>query len=254
MKKLKYNSLDEILRGSISKKDEERSKTVDNNWIWASELGMCPRAQFLRRLGIPSKRTNWRFTFCGIQGSGIHDKIEAMVKESKTLIVSEERFVDKKLRYKGRMDLLVNLNTKKDPYLSLIDIKTQRPEAFFRRKKLPFNQRVSAPQKLQLCSYTYFAKKKWPGIKDSRIYYMDRGGGLREEYIFHFTKKDFQNMLREIKTMNNYWDKQIIPPCSKTWLCANSCRPYRKELLKVESGEITIKEFIKNYVPRKNKT
>ena len=86
MKEQKFNSLDEILRASLIKKDENRSKTVDNNWIWASELGMCPRAQFLRRLGIPRKRLKWRYSFCGELGSAMHDRIENTVNEMHRLI------------------------------------------------------------------------------------------------------------------------------------------------------------------------
>ena len=251
MKKLKYSSLDEILRASLTKKNLKRQKTTDNDWIWASELGQCKRHQFLRRMGVPFKPLPWRITFTGEIGSAMHDRVENMVKEIGALVVAEERYVIPSLHYKGRSDLIVNLNTKKDPYLSLIDIKTQRPEAFMWRKRASLDNKIKKFQKMQLCSYTHFAKEKYPDIKDSRLYFIDRAGGVREEFIFHFTDKDYAEMLAEIDTLNGYWDRQEVPPCDEGWLCANSCRPYKKILKKVEDGELTIKEFKQKYVSKK---
>ncbi len=261
MKNQKLNSLDEVLRAYLTRRDKQRFKVTDNSWWWASELGQCQRRTFLRRGGVISKSKQWRIKFLGEQGKAIHGWVEDSVREMGRLVASEFRLKDKKLRYKGRGDVLLNFGTLKKPYLSLIDVKTQRPEAFFRRSKLPDGQKVKDFQRKQLCSYFYFTKKKWKeliktkkidkafkvsDLKDARIYYIDRGGGVREEFVFHFKKKDFDEVLAELDSLNNYWKKQILPPCKNTWMCTDYCKFYRKELKKVEQGELTLKEFLKN--------
>lgn len=245
---LKFKSYDEILRAYLVKQDEEGKKKRDNNWWYASELGTCMRKQFLRRLGVIPAEKQFRISFLGEQGKAIHDRLEMMTKKMGVLVMAEYRLVEEQYRYKGRFDLLVNFGTKAKPYLSLIDIKTQRPEAFFRRSKLPEGKRVNDYQKQQLASYTYFAKKIWPNIKDSRIYYMDRGGGLREEYIFKFKMNAFQSVISELETLNKFWQEKKFPPCSHTWMCKDYCGKYRKEIKKVEKGELTFEEFIKKNV------
>lgn len=256
----KYKSLDEILRTYLKQKKEKRDKEVDLDWWWASELGQCQRRAFLRRLGIQPNQKPWRISFLGEQGKAIHGWVEDSVGEMGCLVAKEFPLKDKKLHYKGRGDLIVNFGEFDKPYLSLIDVKTQRPEAFFRRSKLPVGQRVKPFQKIQLCSYFYFALKKWSelikskkidkafkptDLKEARIYYIDRGGGGREEFIFHFKKKDFTEVLTELNTLNDYWKKQELPPCKKGWMCNDLCKPYRKELKEVENGKVSLKEFIK---------
>jgi len=244
---LKFRSFDEVLRTYLKRQEEEGKEKRDNNWWFASELGTCLRKQFLRRLGVNPVQKEFRIAFLAEQGKVIHDRMEAIAKQAGILVNSEYTLTNEQYRYKGRFDLLVNLGNGTDPYLSLIDIKTQRPEAFFRRAKLPEGQRVAAFQKKQLASYFYFARMIWPTIRDARIYYLDRGGGVREEYLFKFGKEAFKEVLDELETLNKYWQEKKLPPCSNSFVCRNFCKPLKKELLKVESGEISLEEFLKNH-------
>lgn len=254
MKNLKYKSLDEILRTHLLKQREISKTKHDNDWWYASELGTCLRKQFLRRSGLNPVQKEFRISFLAEQGKAIHKWVQYAVKDMKVAIAIEESLVDEKLRYKGRLDLIIDLGNKTHPHLSLVDIKTQRPEAFFRRAKLPVGKRVLAFQKKQLASYFYFAKKQgWPDLKDARIYYIDRGGGVREEYIFNFKQKMFDEILDELNTLNKYWKEQKLPPCSNTFVCRDYCKPFKKELKKVEDGQLTLKEFLKNHARKTKK-
>lgn len=246
----KFDSFDHILRTYLLGQEEERFKKIDNDWWWASELGTCLRKQFLRRLGVPSKEKEWRITFLQEQGKAIHDWIQRATRTTGRLIASEEEVRDELLRFKGRFDLIIDLNGEGQPYLSLIDIKTQRPEAFFRRAKDPESQKVKEFQKKQLASYFFFAKRKYTNLQDARIYYLDRGGGVREEFVFHFKPQVFAEILNELALLNQYWEKKELPPCRKDWECKDWCDVYKKECEAIEKGQMTLDEFVTKFKKR----
>ena len=249
----KYESFDELLRTYLLAQEEKASKERDPDWWWASELGTCMRKQFLRRLGIKPKEKQWRITFIAEQGKAIHSWIQNIVKNTGRLIAAEEELRDENLRYKGKFDLIVNLNEKNKPYLSLVDLKTQRSEAFFRRAKDPATAKVKEFQKMQLASYFLFARRKYPDLKDARIYYLDRGGGVREEFVFKFKPEMFKKVLDELTLLNDYWSKKILPPCNHTWECKEWCDFYKKECEKIEKGELSLDEFVLKFKNKQNK-
>ena len=251
---MKYQSLDEIIREYLLSQEKERAEKIDNDWWWASELGTCMRKQFLRRLGLPPKQKEWRISFLAEMGKSSHEWVINSARSMGCLIDHEGELRDEELRYKGRFDLIVDLNpgNLSDHYYSLIDIKTQRPEAFFRRMRSPKGDRVKSFQKMQLASYFLFAKRKYPNLKDARIYYLDRGGGVRDEYVFKFSKSMEDEVIKELKALNKYWEEKQLPPCSNSFVCEDYCRPYKNILAKVEQGELSLEELI-NYAKTKNK-
>ena len=105
---------------------------------------------------------------------------------------------------------------------------------------------------MQLASYFFFAKKKYKKLKDARIYYLDRGGGVRDEYVFEFSKETLEEPIKELKALNKYWEEKKLPPCSNTFVCNDYCRPYKSMLTKVEQNKISLKELY-NYAREKNK-
>lgn len=246
---MNYKSFDEVLRHFLDRRDEEYRKLKDPDWWWASELGMCRRKQSLRRTGIPkTEEKEWRIRFVMQDGTALHNWREEAAGKMGILVAKELRLVDEKLRYKGRLDLIIKLGDK----LSLIDIKTQRPEAFFRRSKKPESERVETYQKLQLASYTYFAKKDYPTLKESRIYFVDRGGGVREEFIFNFGKVWFDKVLSELNILNSHWDKGIFPEkTEKKWQC-RYC-DYKSICKEVEKNKLTINNVKQLWLPKKKK-
>lgn len=241
---MNYRSFDEVLRTWIAMRQERFRKSKDPDWWWASGLGMCLRKHYLRRMGLtPTEKKEFRIMFLGQDGTAAHEWREAAARDMEVLVEAEGRLVDRKLKYKGRFDLIVKLNHKK---LVLIDIKTQRPEAFFRRSRRPDSQKVSDFQKMQLASYVYFARKKYPQLKEARLYFVDRGGGLREEFIFNFGKLWFGKVLAELKLLNKHWSSKTFPKkTTKKWEC-RFCD--HKTICKaVDKKKLTFKQVKKQY-------
>ncbi len=217
-KEVIYKSFDEVLRAFLDKDDRMHRHGRDNDWWYASSLGTCKRQHYMRRMGLEkSNKKQFRIRFVGKDGTAGHEWRETAAKSMGVVVGAEERLVDEKVRYKGRYDLLINLHNK----LVLLDIKTQRPEAFFYRSRKAPGEKVPEFQKLQLASYIYFARRKYPDLKEGRIYYVDRGGGCREEFIFNFDDKMFKKVLDELNYLNTCWEKKLIPPAleKKDWKC-----------------------------------
>lgn len=239
-----FKSFDEILKYYIEENSKkEKGKHFHDAW-YASGLGFCKRKQYFRRMGLePTEPTEWRIRFLAEEGKAGHEWRERAAKEVGALIEAEGNLESKKYSYRGRFDLIVLINNKP----VLVDIKTQRPEAFFYRKRLPKNKRVKDFQKMQLASYVLFAQKKYPNLKEARIHYADRGGGLREEYSFLFGKKMFDKVIKELKELNKYWEAKKFPPIKgvEPWQC-KYC-PYRSICKRVERENLNFDEVLKAY-------
>ncbi len=247
-----YESFDQVLRAFLEKENVKEKKEHSNDWWWASDLGLCKRKQFFRRMNIiPSEKKEWRFMFVAEDGKAGHEWREKAAEKMGVLIAKEGRLISKKYRYRGRFDLIVKINGKP----VLIDIKTQRPEAFFRRKSKPQEKQVEEFQKLQLASYVLFARSEFPKlkIKEARIYYVDRGGGLRDEFVFHFKKNVFQKVLNELNTLNNLWKQKKLPPVLKEnkWQC-KFC-PWATICKKVEKNKLDFKKIKQLYGSKEKK-
>ena len=257
MKKNNFKSFDEILRTHLDKLDREGEH--HNDCWYASECGFCKRKQVLRRIGLETSNiSQYRFRFLGQDGNACHGWREEAAKKMGVVILSEEPLIDKKLQWRGRPDLLIELNG--SPVM--LDIKSQRSEAFWRRKKKPDGEKVEIYQQLQLASYIYFFNKNYSDIlikygfpkgtkvKEGRIYFVDRGGGVREEYIFNFKKKIYQEVINELKILNKHWKDKVVPEIeSKTWLCnycpfQSLCQEIGKD--KVEFPPANLVKKIKN--------
>lgn len=243
-KEIIYKSFDEVLRAFLDKSDIMFSKGRDNDWWYASSLGTCKRQHFMRRMGL--KKTNaqkFSLRFVGKDGTAGHEWREIAAKSMGVVIGAEERLIDEETRYRGKYDLLVKLNNK----LVLVDIKTQRSEAFFYRKKKPLGEKVPLYQKFQLASYVYFAKRIYPELEEARIYYVDRGSGEREEFIFKFDDEMFDLVLGELNYLNECWKKKIIPPAleKKDWKC-QFC-DYKQVCREVDKNKLTFNKTKQNY-------
>ena len=243
-KEIIYKSFDEVLRGFLDKSDEMHAKGRDNDWWYASSLGTCKRAHYFRRMGLIKTNTQkFNIRFVSHDGSAGHEWREIAAKSMGVVIGAEERLIDKETRYRGKYDLIVSLNN--EPVL--VDIKTQRSEAFFYRKKKPLGEKVPLYQKFQLASYVYFARKIYPRLKEARIYYVDRGTGEREEFIFRFDDEMFDLVLAELNYLNECWKKKIIPPAldKKDWKC-QFC-DYKQICKEVDKNKLTFKNTKQNY-------
>lgn len=227
-KKKKFSSVDQAVIFSIKEKRKRRAKHIDQGWWWASELGLCKRRQFLRRKETPiSDPKPVRIDFLAEIGKATHNWIGEALSGLGIVVAKEGKIRDEKTRFSGRFDLLVWL----DGILVLVDVKTQRAEAFFYRSKTGV---IKYFQKIQLASYFYFLKKKYPKLSEARLYFLDRSGGCRDEYVFKFDKKILKKVLKELSDLNNYWKKDQLPPKVKgteAWQCRYCAyRTYCKDL------------------------
>ena len=246
---MNFKSFDEILRKYLEKKEAENEKEKDNDWWYASELGLCKRKHFLRRLGIPASNIKeFRIKYIAEDGKAGHEWREKAAEELGILLEKEGSLKDEELRYSGRFDLIAKIRNKP----VLIDIKTQRPEAFFRRERQPIGKKVKDFHKMQLASYVYFAKRKYPELEESRVYYVDRGGGLRNEYIFHFRTPMFEKMLKELQELNQCWEARKLPNITdQKWEC-KQC-PYHTICMAAVRGDLTVDKIIEIYDSKKTK-
>lgn len=237
-----FKSFDEILRAFLDAKDKQEEKQHENDWWYASELGLCRRKHFFRRLNLqPTEEKEFRLRFTAEDGTALHNWREIAAGHMGVLVAKEERLVIPELRYKGKLDLIIILDGKK----VLIDIKTERPEAFFRRaKQNEEEKKVKKFHKIQLASYYYFAKKtKYPDLSEARIYYVDRGGGCREEYVVPITDELINEMLNELKILNKHWQEQSIPEIREEdlWQCKRCS--WRTICEKVEKDKLNINQL-----------
>ena len=231
--KRSFTSFDEAMRYSIELEDQQRKTTIDNDWWFASEMGMCRRKQFLRRFGFRvTDDKQFRIRFIGKDGTAMHEWRELAAEKTGILIEAEGKLKDPECRYSGRFDLLVKLNERP----VIVDIKSQRPEAFFRRANKPLAQKVEHHQKMQISSYVYFLRKLrgMTDIEEGRIYYVDRGGGVREEFAFIFDDRQFKLVVDELDILNDHWKESRIPKKQKaSWECkycsfAKLCQTFDK--------------------------
>ena len=116
---------------------------------------------------------------------------------------------------------------------------------------MPDDQKVKEFQKMQLASYVYFARKKYPDLKEARLYYIDRGGGLREEFIFTFKKPMFKKVLEELQQLNICWKLQKFPEkATEKWGC-KYC-PYKSICARVEAQGLSVKQIQELYAKKTN--
>lgn len=232
----KFFSIDQALIYYLKKKDKEIGAKVDNDWWWASELGLCKRRQFLRRKGVTNiDEKEERIRFLGQAGYANHRWIEEALTKLGILESRETRIRDEKTRYSGRFDALLWLNGK----LVVADIKTQRAEAFFYRSKK--GGQIKEFQKLQLFSYYHFLKKRYPELSEARLFFLDRSGGCRDEYVFQVEKKDEKKVTDTLRALNKYWKKDEMPPKvdkKEKWQCRycpykTYCKGLEKEKNKI---------------------
>lgn len=247
---MNFQSFDEVLRTYLDDKEKAKDEGRDNDWWYASELGMCLRKSFFRRLGLSnSDEKEYRIKFVAEDGNAGHNWRQGAAQEMGVLVEKEGSLVDEKLKYRGRFDLIIQLTQGK----SIIDIKTQRSEAFFKRAKKRIGERVEEFQKLQLASYFYFARQKYPDLIDARIYYVDRGGGVREEYIFHFRQEIFDKIVGELELLNKFWENEQLPPKdSRKWVC-RYC-PYKTICTNVEDNKLNVKQIKELYGSKNENT
>jgi len=230
-----YSSLRQIISEYLSKKTQDREDKSDNDWWYASSLGLCKRKHYLRRANMAFKDAkDERINLTGELGNAIHDWFGNMLSSMGSVLETEFTLVDEVNRIRGRLDLVVEFTTGKE----VIDVKTERPESFFKRAKSSDNK-IKNHQKMQLGWYYFMLKAgKYPDLVAARILYIDRGGGCLDEFKIDFDDEFKKKIFDEIDELNMYWKSQTLPPAltlkEDKWQC-RYCE-YSKYCKKVESN------------------
>jgi CRISPR/Cas system-associated exonuclease Cas4 (RecB family) len=250
MKKNKFKSIDHTIKSWIELNSKNRGLNIDNDWWFASELGLCQRKMFLRRLEFPvEEKMNYPLANTALDGTAGHEWRQRACEDMGNLVAQEEKLRDEERRYSGRFDLLLWLEGK----LVLADIKTENSFSFARRQRLPLTMRVKKNHKIQLASYIWAAQKKYKSLTEGRIYYADRGTGKTDEYIFKFNDEILKIVTDELDSLNMHWKNHTLPERTQTerWLC-NYC-PFKKFCAKVEGGDPKYNKMFKQLWLKKKK-
>jgi len=216
-----YNSIDEIICDYLDKKNQHTAVQRGNDYWAASGLGKCKRLQYLSRksTGI-SNSVPYKWKNNAEDGHASHTWRQLAIEKMGAMTAWEDEIIIEDLHYCGHFDLLVMLSDG----LTLCDIKNQNSKAFRARNRLP--DKITPEHKRQLGSYYVFLRKKYPNIKNARMYYINRDTGERDEIIVIFTDEYLQEIIDELKLLNNYWAKDILPPKETSSFCKYVCKFY----------------------------
>ncbi len=223
-------SLTEIIAKQI---DEERKiKIRDNNYWHGSDMGLCPRKRFYKRLGIDGKDFDERTLRVFKCGDIFHEWLQDLLNKQNVLVGYEETLKDDKLNYKGHYDALIRIGDR----LILYDFKTVNSMAFTYYNKQGFPKY----HKSQLMSYVYFLRKqKYPQLEEGRMFYISKDDLRTVEVPVWYNKEWEKKIEAELTLLNEYWKKGELPPRivkdyrnasePEAWQCAKKVGKPRKD-------------------------
>lgn len=212
------NNFDTIDDAVCEYLDNKNGATVTErgyNYWSASSLGKCMRYQVLGRAAILTNgAVNYAWKNAAEDGHMAHAWRQHALHRVGILVDSEQEITDEDLHYRGHYDLIVDLNG----ILTLGDIKTQNNKAFKARSRMP--DKIDPHHKRQLGSYFYFLRRDtYPDLKSARLYYVNKNTGQREEIEVLFEEPYLQDIINELKTLNLYWERRIVPKRDVTSFC-----------------------------------
>lgn len=238
-------SVDDFL---LAKAAEKR----DYGDYWsASSAGYCMRKLIFERLGVPhvSKEDDARKQRVFTSGHIFHEWVQGITKEAGLSIASEVELKDEELKIIGHFDDLVLIREdtpfgvenigltshhhsedmpEPKEHLILYDYKTVNSQAFKYK-----TDKMSHYHKMQLGTYMYMLRRL--AITDKEAENHDTAGmieagiqNLTEARILNISKDDLRMMEQQLlwseqlekdvvgywRTLNGYWEKQMIPKCT----------------------------------------
>lgn len=210
-----FETIDDVICDYLDQKNKQTAAIRGFEHWAASSLGHCMRYQVLNRAGVMTiGKTNYAWKNAAQDGHSAHVWRQTALYHMGVLVDSENAVFDEELHYRGHYDLIVNLSGKK----VLGDIKTQNNKAFMKRSRLP--DKVDPHHKRQLGSYFYFIRRDYhPDLHSARLYYINKDKGMREEIEILFEESYLLDIVKELKTLNLYWEKRILPKKEKESFC-----------------------------------
>ena len=221
------------------------NETPSDYWR-ASEMGKCLRQRFYKRKGIKKSEP-----FTVIQkrnldlGKMYHRYYQSFFQRLGILIEKEGEVINDEHHFKGHFDIvaggvpqeirktyfeyldkegnkqildnLLNFCTKQKQELTslfpdglpklLYELKTQNGNYFQYITEAPQEGHV-----LQIASYLYFIRYKYPDIKEGRILYINKNNLTEVEHIVKLTPDLEARILSELRDLNGYWNRNEVPP------------------------------------------
>lgn len=198
------------IRADFDKWLIEKDKERDYGEYWsASSAGFCMRLNIMRRLKIPRipeiENDRARTLRVFEAGHTFHEMMQKVTKANGSSIASEVELQDEKLMVRGHFDDLV----KKNDRLILYDYKTAHSKSFnFKRDEMGHYH------KMQLGTYIYMLKDKYPDLKEARILTIEKDTvRMKEEQMFYSQALE-KEVVEYWTTLNGYWNKKMLPRCT----------------------------------------
>jgi len=213
--KNKFGTIDDALCDYLDTSNKQNKQRRGNDYWAASSLGKCKRYQILTRAGaVTYGAVNFAWRNAAQDGNSSHEWRQQALRDLGIMESAELPVVDEELHYRGHYDLVVWLNGK----LVVGDIKTQNNRAFMARARMPGG--IDPCHKRQLGSYFYFLRRDmYPKLSAAHLYYINKNTGVRQEYKIYFERGFLTDIINELKTLNTYWDKGILPKKEITSYC-----------------------------------
>ena len=188
----------------LEKSKEKRS--YGNYWS-ASSAGYCQRKIMFERLGVPHVETDADARKQRVFTSGhlFHAWMQGLTKEAGISVEQETELQDEALMVRGHFDDLI----KTDKGLTLYDYKTVNSRAFGYKK-----DEMSHFHRLQLGTYMYMLKTKYPDLKEARTLLISKDDlRMKEQQIFWNDQLEL-DVFNYWTTLNSNWEKKVFPPCT----------------------------------------
>lgn len=200
-------AIDEYLK----KKGEEKR---DYGKYWsASSAGYCKRKVIFDRLGVPPVTEDARKTRVFEVGHIFHGWIQDITKNAGLSIASEVELQDEDLMVRGHFDDLIEFtfgDEKEQTHKILYDYKTAHSRSFTYQKDRP----MSHYHRLQLGTYLYMLRNKYPELEEARILTISKDDLRMAEKQLMWSTELEEDVKDYWGTLNHLWETSVIPPCT----------------------------------------
>jgi hypothetical protein len=190
-----------------------RSQREPKDYWRVSDMGHCLRGRYYKRQGAkptdpPDERTLRKFQAGNIFHWWLQRQVRYAASEmSGVRVIGMEREVrNDKLHVVGHYDALVQIGRKK----LLYDFKTVHSNAFhYREQNKSLTQKQHA---MQLGLYLMLLHQEHPDLTEARLLYISKDDLSVAETKVILTPALKREILRELKILNESWEKKKLPP------------------------------------------
>ena len=198
-------SIQKIVSDQLEKENKEHKHETTS--FYASSLGYCKRKQIYKRCNTQETNpADDRGLRVFSVGNLFHEWLTSIVERSGTKIQEEVEVENKQYNVKGRIDAIIEKDGEKLVY----EIKSINSKGFnYLKEPKPENVK-------QLISYLWLTKNK-----EGRLIYLSKDDARIVEFPIRLTDKLLKEVKDELKELNYYMEKNILPKklSGKNWQC-----------------------------------